>query len=441
MTETVRQYIEREQLLNHDKLYLVALSGGADSVCLLLMLKELGYTVEAAHCNFNLRGDESLRDENFVKNLCQKHDTKLHLIHFDTKAYAELHKVSIEMAARHLRYNYFEQLRQDIGAEDICVAHHQDDSVETILMNLLRGTGIHGLQGIQPRRGHIVRPLLCVSRSDVERWLRERGQDYVTDSTNLVADIVRNKLRLNVIPQLSDCTPQAKTTIMATARRLAEAAKVYDHAISQSLGRLVDSDRIDIAALLTEPSPESLLYEWLSPKGFSPATIESIYSAVSRPTETSAPTSGREWHSASHWLVVHRGMLVLAPQEADRPTLRLPETGTYVYDENTKLRITTTEGPHIIKDVSTCCLDADKTRFPLTLRPARPGDRFHPLGMKGSKLVSDYMTDRHASLIEKRRQLVLCNAEDDIIWLVGQRPDNRFRVTDKTQETIVVMIF
>ncbi len=441
MTETVRQFIEREHLLNHEKLYLVALSGGADSVCLLLMLQKLGYTVEAVHCNFNLRGEESLRDENFVKSLCKKHNITLHLTHFDTRAYADLHKVSIEMAARHLRYNYFEQLRHDIGAEDICVAHHQDDSVETILMNLLRGTGIHGLQGIQPRRGHIVRPLLCVSRSDVEQWLAERGQDYVTDSTNLVADILRNKLRLNVVPQLIGCSPQAKTTIMATARRLAEAAKVYDHAISQQLDRLVNGGQVEIAALLAEPSPESLLYEWLSPKGFSPAMIESIHLAVSRTTETALPTSGQEWHSATHWLVAHRGKLILAAQEADRPTLRLPETGTYVYDENTKLRITTTEGPHIIKDVNACCLDAEKTHFPLTLRPTRPGDRFHPLGMKGSKLVSDYMTDRHASLIEKRRQLVLCDAAGEIVWLAGQRPDDRFRVTDETQETIIVMIF
>lgn len=441
MTETVRQFIEREQLLNHDKLYLVALSGGADSVCLLLLLQELDYNVEAVHCNFNLRGEESLRDEEFVKSLCRKYNIKLHLTHFDTRTYAELHKVSIEMAARHLRYHYFEQLRHDIGAEDICVAHHQDDSVETILMNLLRGTGIHGLQGIQPRRDHIVRPLLCVCRSDVEQWLSERGQDYVTDSTNLVADIVRNKLRLNVIPLLADCSPQAKTTIMATARRLAEAAKVYDHAICQSLGRLAKDDQADISALLAEPSPESLLYEWLSPKGFSPATIESIYQTVSRATEAAEPTSGQEWHSASHWLVVHRGKLILAKQEADRPTLRLPEAGTYVYDDDTKLRITTTEGPHIVKDANVCCLDAGKTRFPLTLRPTRPGDRFHPLGMKGSKLVSDYMTDRHASLIEKRRQLVLSNAEGEIVWLAGQRPDNRFRVTDETQETIIVVIF
>lgn len=439
--ERVRRFIEREHLLDKDKLYLVAVSGGADSVCLLLMLKELGYKVEAVHCNFNLRGEESQRDENFVKELCQRNGTPLHLTHFDTRTYAELHKVSIEMAARQLRYSYFEQLREDIGAADICVAHHQDDSVETILMNLLRGTGLHGLQGIQPRRGHILRPLLCISRDDVEQWLKERQQDYVTDSTNLVPNIVRNKLRLNVIPALKDCTPQSKDTIIATARRLSEATKVYDNAINLSLNRLLHDNGLDTKALLGEPSPESLLYEWLSPKGFSPATIESIYETISQGTETGELESGQEWHSASHWLVSHRGRLIVVPQETDRPTLRLPEPDTYVYDDDTKLRISISDGSTIIKEPNTCYLDADKATFPFLLRPTRQGDRFHPLGMKGSKLVSDYMTDRHASLIEKRRQLALCDAHGDIVWLVGQRLDDRFKVEEGTRRTITFMLF
>jgi len=210
MVEIVRQFIERQHLLDRQGLHLAAVSGGADSVCLLLVLKALSYRVEAVHCNFHLRGDESQRDEAFVKRLCQQTGTELHLTHFDTTTYAELHHVSIEMAARELRYHYFEQLRHDIGADTICVAHHQDDSAETILMNMVRGTGLRGMQGIQPQRGHIVRPLLCVDRKQIEEWLKQRGQDYVTDSTNLVPDIVRNQLRLNVIPQLEKACPQAK---------------------------------------------------------------------------------------------------------------------------------------------------------------------------------------------------------------------------------------
>ena len=187
----VRAFIWQQRLLSPDGRYLVAVSGGADSVCLLLMLLQRGYEVEAVHCNFKLRGDESQRDEVFVKDLCQRLDVKLHLTHFDTREYAAMRRISIEMAARQLRYAYFEQLRRDIDAADICVAHHQDDAVETFLMNLIRGTGIHGLTGIKPRNGHIVRPLLCLSRQDILLWLDEQHQTFVTDSSNMVADIVR----------------------------------------------------------------------------------------------------------------------------------------------------------------------------------------------------------------------------------------------------------
>ena len=279
MLNKVRQYISEHRLLDADKRYLVALSGGADSVCLLLVLKQLGYQVEAAHCNFLLRGDESHRDEAFAQTLCNEHDIPFHVIHFDTRTYAQLHKVSIEMAARDLRYQYFENLRRDIQAEGICVAHHQDDSVETILMNLLRGTGIHGLSGIKPRNGFILRPLLCVSRKEIEAWLAGQHQTYVTDSTNLEADVVRNKLRLNVIPQLQAITPNAVSNILNTAQHLSEATAVYDHYMHEALNRLIDSNSIAISDLLHEPSPESLLHQWLSTYGFPSALIQNIWNS------------------------------------------------------------------------------------------------------------------------------------------------------------------
>ena len=200
----VEAFIKKERLIIWEGLHLVALSGGADSVALLLVLKQLGCHIEAVHCNFHLRGEESDRDESFVKNLCSEQDIKLHLIHFDTNEYAAVHQVSIEMAARELRYRYFEQLRQDIGAETICVAHHRNDAVETLLMNLMRGAGIHGLTGIHPKNGAIVRPLLCVSRDEIEDYLHARGQAYVTDSTNLQPDVLRNKIRLQLLPLVEE---------------------------------------------------------------------------------------------------------------------------------------------------------------------------------------------------------------------------------------------
>ena len=462
MEERVREFIARHQLLDRGGLHLVALSGGADSVCLLLLLLRLGYRVEAMHCNFHLRGEESDRDEAFVKSLCQhvgagpvparcpdegadpvpaRNGVPLHLAHFDTRAYADLHHVSIEMAARELRYAWFEQLRRDLGAATICVAHHSDDNVETVLMNLLRGTGLRGLQGIQPRRGHIVRPLLCVSREEIEQWLHEQSQPFVTDSTNKVADVVRNKLRLDIIPRLKDVFPQATDNILSTAHLASEALKVYDHAVSERLSYLVGNASkrlqqefeysISIDELLHEPSPESLLFEWLSPKGFSSHTILQLSQMLP------SISSGREWSSATHTLVCHSGRLLLSAIEEQRGPLRIPEPGTYVYDDRMKLRLTIHEGRHIERDyLNVCCADASTIAFPLELRHIRQGDRFHPLGMKGTRLVSDFLTDQHLSIIDKRRQLVLCDAHGNIVWLIGRRMDDRFKVTEKTTKTL-----
>lgn len=449
MEKRVTDFITRHHLLSTDALHLVALSGGADSVCLLLMLLRLGYRVEAMHCNFHLRGEESDRDEAFVEKLCQEKGVTLHRAHFDTREYASLHHVSIEMAARDLRYAWFEQLRRDLGAETICVAHHSDDNVETVLMNLLRGTGLRGLQGIQPRRGHIVRPLLCVSREEIEQWLKELHQTFVTDSTNRVADVVRNKLRLDIIPRLRDIFPQACANILSTAHFAGEALRIYDQSTTERLRYLQreDTDSISIAELLQEPSPESLLFEWLSPKGFTSHTITQISDmlwrkglVISSPQEFAAPGnfSGRGWSSASHTLVCHAGRILLHEREEPRGPLRIPEPGTYVYDDRTKLCITVHNGSHIERDNAlVCCADTATVTFPLELRYVRQGDRFRPLGMKGSRLVSDFLTDLHLSVIDKHRQLALCDAHGSIIWLVGRRMDDRFKVTDKTTKTLV----
>ena len=431
--EIVKKYIEQHQLLHPEGRYLVAVSGGADSVCLLLLLQRLGYHVEAVHCNFHLRGDESNRDEDFVKQLCKDNNIILHLTHFYTTEYANIHKVSIEMAARELRYRYFEQLRCDLGYQDVCVAHHSDDNVETVLMNLLRGTGIRGLQGIQPRNGHIVRPLLCISRTDIEAWLAAHQASYITDSTNLKDDILRNHLRLNIIPMLRQMVPAASQNISATIRRMSEALKVYDAATTDALQQLgAHKGVVDIAQLSHEPSPESLLFEWLSPCGFNGITIENISQHLDN------PQSGRLWSSDTHDVCIHRGQLLLCLRHSVLPTLRVPEPGTYVYTEKQKYRFSIVDEWAISRHSHTATLDADAVQFPLTIRPVQEGDRFTPYGMKGSKLVSDFLTDRHVSVIEKRRQLVVVDAEDHIVWLVGHRPDAHFCITDDTKKALVI---
>lgn len=425
----VGAYIEKEGLLPNKGLHIVALSGGADSVALLLVLKQLGYDIEAAHCNFRLRGEESDRDEQFVKALCLQNKVPLHLIHFDTKAYAELHQVSIEMAARELRYRYFEQLRQDIGAEDVCVAHHQDDAVETLLMNLIRGTGIHGLTGIRPRNGHIVRPLLGISRAEIVSFLDNLHQPYVTDSSNLVPDVVRNKIRLEVLPLLQTINPAASENIAKTAQRMAEAEKVFNASVASFLASVTST--IDTADLLKQPSPEYLLYELLTPLGFTPSQVEQTFEALTGP-------SGRTFQSPTHELVIDRGRLVVEKRQEPLPTLRIPEPGTYCYYNDRKFRITLSDDVVVSRNPECATLDADKVDFPLNVRPVQAGDRFHPFGMKGTRLVSDYLTDLKQTLFEKRRQLVVCDANGSIVWLVGRRTDQRVAVSAATRQVLVI---
>ncbi len=427
MLNDVRRYIARHRLLAGNGKYIVALSGGADSVALLLLLLDMGYEVEAAHCNFKLRGDESDRDEAFVRELCENRGVALHLVHFDTRAYAELHKVSIEMAARQLRYAYFEQLRRDIDARGICVAHHREDSVETLLINLIRGTGVHGLCGIRPRNGYILRPLLCVGRKEITDYLASKQQPYVTDSTNLVDDVVRNKVRLNILPLLRDINQGVVGNIQATAERMAEVAAIYDQAVSEAKRRVVNEGKVRKA----DVTSESLLFEILRDYGFPPPVAGQVFSRLDAPP-------GRVFSSPTHDLLIDRDCLIIEPCEELPHPMRIPECGIYIYGKlRLRFEVNTIGGsfsPSRAKNAVS--IDGYAARFPLIIRPAAEGDRFTPFGMRGSKLVSDYLTDRKRTLFDKRRQLVVTDAGNRILWLVGERIDNRFRITQETKQVL-----
>ena len=303
-TRQIAKFIASERLLSHDARVLVALSGGADSVALFCVLKQLGYALSAVHCNFHLRGAESDRDETFVRDLCRKEHVPLEVVHFDTIAYAARHKMSIEMAARELRYEAFETLRREQGAEAIAVAHHRDDSVETLLLNLIRGTGINGLKGIRPRNGYVIRPLLAVSRQDITDYLERIGQAYVTDSTNLHDDYTRNKVRLNILPLMEQINPSVKDSLTETAARLNEVAILYNKVMkaeTQCIStHLPDGTlHIDQTKWQASDTPKSLLYELLSPYGFRPAQIDDICLSARH-------TPGRRFRSATHEVLSDR---------------------------------------------------------------------------------------------------------------------------------------
>lgn len=432
----IEDFISRNHLLEKDGKYLVALSGGADSVTLLWVLHELRYQIEACHCNFQLRGAESDRDEQFCVQLCEQLGIPLHRIHFDTRLYAEVHKEGIELAARNLRYRYFAQLKEDVEADGICVAHHQDDTVETVLINLIRGAGIQGLTGISAKNGDILRPLLCVDRKEILAYLEEKGQDYVTDSTNLVDDVVRNKIRLNIIPMLKEINPAASKNIAQAAHHLEEANKILSSIAI--CGEKSEDGTIRVAVLEIEAaaSAEYALYSSLSPYGFRGKAITEILASLH--------STGKTWTSETHQLVIDRDCILIREKQTEAfQGMKIPETGCYVLPRGEKIKLSIREreidfSPS--KEQFLITLDADAVTFPLHLRLAQNGDTFHPFGMKGKKLVSDYLTDRKKNLFEKQSQLVLEDAKGQIIWVVGERTSELCKIKEDTKKILYIQV-
>mgnify|MGYP004607087383 FL=1 len=445
----VRKYIIHHDLFKNHGRYIVALSGGADSVALLLILKQLGVSLSAAHCNFHLRGEESERDEQFCVSLCERLGITLHRIHFDTQFYARQHKVSIEMAARDLRYRYFTQLAKDIKADGICVAHHRDDNVETVILNLLRGSGVDGLAGIAPKNGNILRPLLCISRQDILDYLQLQGQNYVTDSTNLEDDALRNRIRHHVIPLLETINPAAKENIAQTAKYLRQAKMMLeglmgdhqtdgceeDSCTARDLNNHVIS--LQKQSIIKAPSPEYMLHSELGKYGFHGDVIDDIYTSLT----AKDGGVGKVWKSGSYMLAIDRNQLLVTALTAldtiqsERP-FRFPEEGNFNLGKSLKIKLhrylrtadfTPSKSSHLVT------LDADKVSFPLTYRLCEKGDRFYPFGMKGSKLVSDYLTDRKRNVVQKMGQHVITDSQGEIVWLVGERTSDRSKIIDQTK--------
>lgn len=450
--QKVSKYIHRHYLLKHDGRYIVALSGGGDSVALLCILDALGINISAAHCNFHLRGEESNRDEQFCVDLCQKMGIPLSRIHFDTQEYAQLHKVSIEMAARDLRYRYFAQLAKDLEADGICVAHHRDDNVETLLLNLLRGSGIDGLAGIAPQNGNILRPLLCISRQDILQYLKEKGQDYVTDSTNLEDDALRNKIRHHVIPLLQTLNPAASDNIALSAKYVRQACEMlsamwgsqqHQEGTEEEENPQTDTLYINKVEVMQAASPEFMLHHQIGSYGFHGDCIDSIIEAM----EAQDGGVGKVWKSNDHMLAIDRDSLLVTSLHhleacQQESSFRIPEEGNY-HIGNLQLRIKQYEKAADFqpsKSARRITLDAEKVNFPLIYRRTETGDRFQPFGMKGSKLVSDYLTDRKRSYLQKLEQHVITHRDGDIIWLVGERTSEKTKITEQTQTILEIEI-
>ena len=382
----IRGFIHRNNLLRDEDRLLVCVSGGADSVALLRVLLNLGYLCHAVHCNFHLRDEESERDEAFVRDLCRQLDVELDVVGLDTASYAARHKISIEMAAREQRYEAFERLRTQYGLDAICVGHHAEDSAETILLNFIRGTGIDGLTGIRPLSGRVVRPLLDVTRNDITDYLTALRQTWVDDSTNATDDYARNRIRHRLLPLMEELNPAALQNILTTARNLRGTADLCD-------------------GKATDEAATTLLHRYLAPHGYNSTQVSNLLEALRSHRQTLIPHS-------------------VAALQTAIPSLRFSIE---------KMRAGIPKRSNDVLYLDVRCLNA-----PLTLRRWHEGDRFCPFGMKGkTKLVSDLLTDARLSRAERENQTVLCLG-DDIVWVVGLRSDERFRLSPTAQYLLVV---
>ena len=438
MIRIIKNYIDKYCLLMPESKIIVGFSGGADSIVLLHILHKLGYNCIAAHCNFHLRGEESERDEHFAAEFAASLNLPFFKQDFDTQSVAKKQKISIEMAARDLRYQWFAELKENQKADAVAVAHHRDDSIETLLLNLIRGTGIKGLTGIQPQTGYLVRPLLCVSKKEILQYVQAKNLSYITDSSNEQIDLIRNKIRLHVIPLLESINPSVREAIAQTTDNMNEALKIYETEIEKAIQVVYNQDKgsISIPLLKSYPSPESILFELLKNYGFGKEVIREIRCAMD-----SLP--GKVFYAPKYYVVKDRDEFLLSTfneEEEKEYFIQADETALeFPFRMEISLRKNETNG-NIVKNAHTACLDYDKLQFPLTLRRWKVGDKFMPVGMKKFQKISDFFTNGKFSKIQKEKTWILTSGKE-IVWVVNHRIDERFKADNITKNHYILKLF
>jgi len=451
MLDQFQAYINRCNLIAEGDRLILALSGGIDSMVLADLLLKSKVDFVVAHCNFHLRAEESDGDEKFVREYAEKRGIQCFMKHFDTEQYAAEQGVSIEMAARELRYAWFEELRQQLGYEKIAVAHHADDQAETFFINLLRGAGLRGLKGMQSKNGVIIRPMLWASREQIHQYALENQIHWREDHTNAENVYLRNKIRNQLLPVFDELHPEARQGLYKSLEHLSAENELYRELLNEKLEQIVEEQDdvfviarrndeaiqtnksfrvcLDCFAALAMTQREQLLFEWLRQYGFNTDQCHFIFEAM----ETGI---GNKYYSPTHQLVIGRNELQLSEiKSVDNEEIQI-EIGEEEIKSPIRLQFSRFEKSDdfvIDKSPNVVVLDADKIHFPLTLRHWRHGDRFHPLGMKGSKLLSDFFVDQKFTEWQKQNAWLLVSTNDEILWVVGYRIDDRFKVTASTK--------
>lgn len=412
---------------------MLAVSGGGDSMMMCDLFLQNGFNIGIAHCNFQLRGTDSDNDEKFVQEYAEKMNAPYYIVSFDTNEYAAEQKVSIEEAARALRYAWFEEVRKENDFTFIATAHHLNDHIETLLLNFFKGTGIHGLHGIPVKRDKIIRPLLFLTKEEILQYMQENDLQFMEDATNLSDKYTRNYIRLQVVPVIKNIFPGIERQLEQNINRFSEAGILYDQAIDMHRKKLVEIKGeeafIPVLKLKKSVPLASICYELFKRWNFNFEQSQQIIRMLDS-------ESGKMISSATHRLIRDRKWLIISPLEVDKPSLILIENDQRLIetkDFSLKLKLLNVNDHTLSPDPVIASLDATHIIFPLVLRPWRQGDYFYPLGLNKKKKVSRFLIDQKIPLHEKEKIWVL-ESDKKIIWVVGMRIDHRFRITSSTKE-------
>ncbi|MBC8054747.1 MAG: tRNA lysidine(34) synthetase TilS [Sphingobacteriaceae bacterium] len=431
-------FIEQNNLFAADEKVLLAVSGGKDSVLMAHLFNEAKFSFGIAHCNFGLRADESDEDENFTRRLAEQFKVEFYHIRFETETYAKANQLSIQMAARKLRYDWFETIRKENNYDYIALAHHQSDTTETVLLNLVRGTGIAGLHGILPKRGKLIRPLLFLKRDEIDPIVNQNQFPFREDSSNSLAKYARNKLRLEVIPRLKELNPFLENTFESNTRRFKELEdflNLQTSALREEIFENLPSGNIQISLekLKALQPRKLLLYELFRLYNFSESVLEDL-------ADSWEGQPGKIFESGTHRLLLDRNALILSQIAAGTisPKLINPDE-VLVRWGKFQFRIEDTDAARLQAGISnnTAFFDKALLHFPLILRQWDTGDYFYPFGMKGKKKLSDFFTGLKIPLTLKSNIPVLVNGNGDILWVAGYRSDERYKVTPQTKKVII----
>lgn len=430
-------YIKQKQLFTAKDKLLLAVSGGIDSVVLCELCRLAQFNFSIAHCNFQLRGDESLRDENFVKELSKKLGVECFVAGFDTKAIAAKEKKGIEETARELRYNWFQEIAKEKRFQFIVTAHHADDNAETMAMHFFRGTGLRGLRGIQCRNGNIVRPLLFARRNELEEFARAHALKFVNDQTNNDIRFTRNFFRHRVLPLVAEVYPAATNNLIQNAARLSEAGLLYEQAIAPHKKGLMEirGKEIHIPVLkLKKAAPlRTIIYEIISEFGFTAKQTEDVLDLLNSDT-------GKYVRSSTHRIIKNRNWLIISPEQILEASVFLMEemNQTVAFNSGKLMMERVKNIPNQFPSSPfTVYVDAKEIQFPLLLRRWKEGDYFYPLGMKKKKKLSRFLIDLKLSKPEKENTWVLISNQR-IVWVLGRRIDDRFKITASTKSVLQI---